>query len=95
VLTGTSGDDYLVGNGNADTFVFAPRFGNDVIKDFGATGWGHDAIQFSSNVFDSFASVLAHASQVGQDVVIAQGADTLTLKNVKLSSLNSHDFQFA
>jgi len=95
VLTGTSGDDYLVGNGNADTFVFAPRFGNDVIKDFGATGWGHDTIQFSSNVFDSFASVLAHASQVGQDVVIAQGADTLTLKNVKLSSLNSHDFQFA
>ena len=95
VLTGTSGDDYLVGNGNADTFVFAPRFGNDVIKDFGATGWGHDTIQFSSSVFDSFASVLAHASQVGQDVVIAQGADTLTLKNVKLSSLDSHDFQFA
>lgn len=95
VLTGTSGDDYLVGNGNDDTFVFAPRFGNDVIKDFDATGWHHDTIQFSSSVFDSFASVLAHASQVGQDVVIAQGADTLTLKNVKLSSLDSHDFHFA
>jgi hypothetical protein len=32
---------------------------------------------------------------VGQDVVIAQGGDTLTLKNVKLSSLDSHDFHFA
>lgn len=95
VLTGTSGDDYFVGNGSADTFVFAPRFGNDVIKDFGATGWGHDTIKFSSSVFDSFASVLAHASQVGRDVVIAQGADTLTLKNVSLSSLDSHDFHFA
>lgn len=95
VLTGTSGDDYLVGNGSSDTFKFAPRFGNDVIKDFDATGRGHDTIQFSSSVFDNFASVLSHASQVGQDVVIANGADTLTLKNVKLSSLDSHDFHFA
>ena len=67
----------------------------DVIKDFDATGRGHDKIAFSSSVFDSFASVLSHASQVGQDVVIAYGADTLTLKNVKLSSLDSSDFHFA
>jgi len=95
VLTGTSGDDYLFGNGSADTFVFSPNFGNDVIKDFNPIGRGHDTIQFSSNVFDSFASVLSHASQVGQDVVIASGQDTLTLKNVKLSSLSSNDFHFA
>ena len=53
-------------------------------------------VQFSTSVFDSFASVLAHAAQVGQDVVISADAnDLLTLKNTKLSALNSHDFHFA
>ncbi|WP_245331925.1 Ig-like domain-containing protein, partial [Bradyrhizobium sp. NAS80.1] len=94
-LAGTSGNDLFVGNGHSDTFVFAPNFGNDVIKDFAAAGRGHDTIQFSPNVFDSFASVLSHAQQVGQDVVISAGADTLTLKNTKVGALNSHDFHFA
>jgi Ca2+-binding RTX toxin-like protein len=94
-LVSTGGDDLLVGNGHSDTFVFAPNFGNDVIKDFNAWGSGHDTIQFSQSVFDSFATVLSHASQVGQDVVISAGADTLTLKNTKIGVLNSHDFHFS
>jgi Ca2+-binding RTX toxin-like protein len=85
-----------VGNGHPDTFVFAANFGNDVIKDFVAGGRGHDVVQFSNSVYDNFASVLAHAAQVGQDIVISAGAnDSLTLKNTKLSALNSHDFHFA
>jgi parallel beta-helix repeat protein len=91
----TSGNDVLVGTGHSDTFVFAPNFGNDVIQDFVARGAGHDTIQFSKSVFDTFASVLSHASQVGQDVVISAGADTLTLKNTKIGVLNSHDFHFS
>jgi hypothetical protein len=94
-LTSSSGNDFFVGNGSADTFVFAPNFGHDVIGDFVASGSRHDTIQFSKNVFDSFASVLSHASQVGQDVVISTTGDTLTLKNTKLDGLNSHDFHFA
>jgi large repetitive protein len=94
-LTSTTGDDVFVGNGHSDTFVFAPNFGNDVIKDFVAAGRGHDAIQFNHNVFDSFASVLSHAQQVGQDVVISSGADSLTLKNTKVGALNNHDFHFS
>jgi hypothetical protein len=95
-LTGTSGDDFFVGKGHSDTFVFAPNFGNDVIKDFNAIGRNHDIIQFSNNAaLDSFANVLAHASQVGQDVVISSGSDTLTLKGVKLTTLDSHDFHFS
>jgi hypothetical protein len=38
--------------------------------------------------------VLADASQVGADVVISAGSDTLTLKNTKLSALDTRDFQF-
>jgi hypothetical protein len=95
-LTSTAGNDYFVGNGHPDTFVFAANFGNDVIKDFVAGGRGHDVVQFSNSVYDNFASVLAHAAQVGQDIVISAGAnDSLTLKNTKLSALNSHDFHFA
>lgn len=94
-LKGTSGNDIFVGNGNADTFVFAANFGNDIIKDFGTYGRSHDVIQFSKSVFDNFASVLSHASQVDQDVVISTGSDTLTLKNTKLGALNSSDFHFA
>jgi parallel beta-helix repeat protein len=94
-LTSTSGNDLLVGKGHSDTFVFAPNFGNDVIKDFAASGRAHDTIQFSHNEFDSFASVLSHASQVGQDVVIKAGNDSLTLKNTKIGSLDNHDFHFA
>ncbi|HVX77216.1 MAG TPA: Ig-like domain-containing protein [Bradyrhizobium sp.] len=94
-LNSGSGDDFFVGNGHSDTFVFAPNFGNDVIKDFAAAGRAHDTIQFSHNVFDSFASVLSHAQQVGQDVVISAGSDTLTLKNTKIGALNNYDFHFS
>ena len=94
-ITGTTGDDVFVGNGGQDTFVFASNFGHDVIKDFVATGTtNHDVLQFSTTVFDSFASVLAHASQVGSDVVISSGSDTLTLKNTAVSSLDNRDFHF-
>jgi hypothetical protein len=94
-LVSTSGNDLLVGTGHSDTFVFAPNFGNDVIKGFVAGGAGHDTIQFSKSVFDSFASVLSHASQVGQDVVISAGVDTLTLKNTKVGALHGYDFHFS
>ena len=94
-LKGTSGDDLFTGNGGTDTFVFAANFGKDVIKDFAATGRSHDVIQFSKSVFDNFADVLAHATQVGQDVVIsADASDSVTLKNTKLSAISSNDFHF-
>jgi hypothetical protein len=94
-LKSTAGDDILSGHGGSDTFVFAAHFGRDVIKDFAATGPAHDVVQFSSSVFSDFASVLSHASQQGNDVVISAGADSLTLKWTKLGALNSHDFHFA
>jgi len=95
-LNSTTSNDLLVGSGGHDTFVFAPNFGQDVIKDFRAAGCGHDVVQFSKTVFDSFADVLAHATQNGHDVVIAAGAaDSLTMKNVKINALDKTDFHFA
>lgn len=94
-LTSTAGNDLFVGNGHPDTFIFAANFGHDVIKDFAASGRWHDSISFSKSVFSDFASVLNHATQVGQDVVIAHGNDSLTLKNTKIGGLNAYDFHFA
>ena len=97
-LTSTGGDNLFTGNGHPDTFVFAANFGKDTITDFNANSAssGHDVIQFSKSVFDSFADVLSHATQSGQNVVIADGAgNSLTLKNVNLSALDRSDFHFA
>jgi hypothetical protein len=96
-MTGTGGDDYMFSSTSQlnDTFVFASNFGHSTIQGFTTSGPGQDTIQFSKSVFDSFASVLAHASQVGHDVVIASGNDTLKLLNTKLGALSSHDFHFA
>jgi Bacterial Ig-like domain len=96
-FTATGGDDFLFSSSSNlnDTFVFASNFGHSTIEGFTVAGSGQDTIQFSKTVFDSFASVLSHATQAGQDVVISTGADTLTLKNIKLGALNSHDFHFA
>ena len=95
-LTSTSANDFFVGNGSADTFVFAANFGKDVIADFRSGGPTHDVVQFSASTFDSFASVLAHAAQSGQDVVIsADPSNSLTLKHTKLSDLHQSDFHFA
>jgi hypothetical protein len=45
---------------------------------------------------NSFASVRSHAVQSGSSVVISQdAANTLTLKNVMLGSLNAADFTFS
>ena len=86
------GNDLVTGRGGSDTFVFGPNLGKDVITDFQTTGLQHDILQFSQNTFSNFASVLAHAAQVGSDVVItADALDSVTLKNVNLSSIQNHD----
>jgi Ca2+-binding RTX toxin-like protein len=95
-LSAPSGNDLFTGNGGADTFAFAANFGHDTITDFQAKGGAHDIIQFSSADFNSFASMLADAAQIGANVLIHDaGTDILTLNNVKLSGLQSSDFHFA
>jgi hypothetical protein len=96
-LVSTSGNDLLMGQGGSDTFSFLANFANDVISDFAVSGTGHDVINFRGNaVLSTFASVRSHAVQSGSSVVISQDAsNTLTLKNVNLSSLNAADFLFS
>jgi VCBS repeat-containing protein len=98
-LNGGQGDDILMGGGGTDVFVFHPGDGKDIIRDFapGATGGSHDILQllgFGTGL-DSFGDVLAHAVQVGGNVVITTPVgDTITLEGVKVNELTASDVAF-
>lgn len=92
-LDGGAGDDTLVGGHGPDRFIFGDGFGHDVIVDFDPH---NDKMQISHNELGSYGDLMAHASQVGWNVVIGTdgGDDTITLWGVSLHDLKSSDFIF-
>ncbi len=96
VFDGRGGNDTYTGGLGNDVFVFRLNEGSDTITDFVAGG-AADAVQLAGfgAGFDSFAEVIAAATQVGADTIIDFGAgQTLTLQNVTLANLNAGDFIF-
>jgi len=68
-------------------------FGKDTITDFVTTGANHDVLQIDHSIFATNAAALAHATQVGSNVVIGyDAADTITLVGVNLHQLSANDF---
>jgi Ca2+-binding RTX toxin-like protein len=96
VLVGYFGNDTLTGGLGNDTFVFSPSFGKDIISDFSAGLGATDVMQFSlGTAFDTYAEVIAAATQVGADTLITISAnDTITLTNVLKSALVADDFLY-
>ena len=107
LLNGHNGDDLIIGGiGNDtlrgglhnDTFRFLPGHGADRIDDFGTGGaTGNDIIELKSYgaAFDTFAEVMAVATQQGANVYINfGGGDSILLLNVNIGNLNSADFLF-
>jgi len=91
-LIGGRGNVTLIGGDGNDNYLFGVGFGHDTVADF-HTG---DQIVFDDHVFANFAALLAsNPQQVGSNVVITAGGDTLTLQNVSLGSLQASDFLFA
>jgi len=92
VLNGMRGNDTLSGRGGADTFVFGSGFGHDRITDFAT----EDKIRFEDGLFADFADVMAHAAQVGNQVVIGYSAgNSVTISGYQLGNLAADDFLFA
>jgi Ca2+-binding RTX toxin-like protein len=78
--------DTLTGTNAANTFVFAPEFGQNTITNFNLH---NDTLELPKSEFADFAAVLADAHQNGTDTVIAHDAhDVITLHNVSLSELH-------
>ncbi|MHA3913525.1 hypothetical protein [Halovulum sp. GXIMD14793] len=88
----------MIGNFNADTFVFANGHGDDTIVDFDATN-NFEVIDLRgvtsiNNINDLLGSGGA-ATQDGSDVVIdTGGGNSITLTGVSLSDLDNNDFIF-
>jgi Ca2+-binding RTX toxin-like protein len=91
LFAGAGNDNFWGGSGN-DTFVFNATIGQDVINDFTT----EDVVEFRDGAFADWADLLGSASQSGADTVITvDAANSVTLKNVALSSLNESQFQFS
>jgi hypothetical protein len=90
VLLG-SGNDVVSDSGSSETFVFKASFGQDTLTGFDST----DHMQIDSAIFSDWAHLIGGAQQVGADTIItASPTDTITLKNVAVSSLSQGQFQF-
>jgi glucose/arabinose dehydrogenase len=94
LLDGGTGADFLNGGAGDDRFVYRLGYGADVIFGFVTGNGSEDRVKLGAfaNV-DSFADILALATQVDADTVINfGGGDTLTLRNTLRSSLSADDF---
>jgi Ca2+-binding RTX toxin-like protein len=93
-LDGGLGNDILRGGAGEDVFVFLTGGGKDRILDFDAVGDSHDRLDLRGlKAIASYADLINnHASQSGDNVIIAAGSDRITLEHVKLDSLDRADF---
>jgi GH24 family phage-related lysozyme (muramidase) len=96
-LGGGDGADLLFGGVGADVIVFGKAGDADEIRGFTAGSGVGDVIRLVGfgAAFDTFAEVLAAASDNGLDTTIdLGGGDSLILRNVLVSALSADDFLY-
>lgn len=96
-VAGGDGDDDLFGGAGADTFEFARTGDVDAVHDFAPGPAFDDRIRLLGfgAAFDTFAEVLAAATDNGVDTTISfGGGDFLILKGVLIGQLSADDFTF-
>ncbi|MEZ5919983.1 MAG: hypothetical protein R3C60_01395 [Parvularculaceae bacterium] len=97
VLQGWNGADTVTGGAGDDTFIFSLGDDHDTITDFVAGAATDDVINLQGfgTAFDTFAEVLAAASDNGADTTINfGGGDIITLQGVTVAQLDASDFTF-
>lgn len=105
-ISGLGGNDTLVGGADADTlsggagndtFEFAGGFGADRVADFVEGASVADVIRLVGlgAAFDSFAEVIAVATQSAGDVVFNfGGGNTITVLSATVAGFDPNDFSF-
>ncbi len=96
LLDGGTGADFLNGGAGDDRFIYRAGDGADLIFGFAAGAGSEDRIRLIMVPgVNTFADVLARATQVGTDTLIDfGGGNSITLRNVLRSSLSADDFIF-
>ena len=89
-LVGGEGNDTMSGGLAADRFVFAGRFGRDVIEDFGT---GADVIDLSGRDL-TFRTLETRAVHGGADTLIVIGQNRILLEGVQEEDLRAGMFVF-
>jgi hypothetical protein len=88
VLVGGHGDDVLIGGIGSDVFVFnAQDSGNDVV--IGLEDW--DLIRLEGFGYSNIGEVEQNLTQHGEDVVFADGNQTVTFLDTQISDLIFED----
>ena len=96
-LDGGASNDILFGNAGNDTFVFSKGSATDTIRDMAAGASVADVINLVGfgAAFDTFAEVMAAATDNGTDTTINFGnGDVLIIQNVTVAGFNANDFIF-
>ena len=92
-ITGSHGNDVLIGGPDNNTFVFTKPFGHDVIANFSV----NDKIRISHTIFANFEAVqdAAHVDAHHHVVITVDASDTITLNTVHhVSDLTASEFLF-
>ena len=88
----TTDDETLSGEAGADTFVFGPGHGNDVITNFAN---GEDRIDLRAFPIPGFADLTITSNDSGVTIdLTAFGGGTILLEGVSLDDLDTSDFMF-
>jgi VCBS repeat-containing protein len=94
-LTGRAGDDVLTGGAGGDRFVFAGKFGQDVVADFDTSQAGEVLNLQALDGLRGFADLVAHhLTEVDGDAVITLGRSQIVLDGVAMADLTAQDFLF-
>lgn len=95
ILNGGSGNDYLHGGNGADTFVFDPNFGRDVIAQFHDGGGTEDIIQLDRTIASDFEALLPLMTQIGTSVFITPDeTNSIEIQRTTLAQFGDDDFRF-
>ena len=94
-IRGEGGNDTLTGGAGRDSFVFAPGFGQDTIRDFVR---GEDILDFQAfalNVTDFASWRQTHIAASGADAIVTiEPGHSVTLTGVSATALQASDFLF-
>ena len=101
VISGGQGNDRMFGGSGQDRFDFASGDGSDVIYGFQTPRGGRrfsmpgDELRLSIDGIDSFADLMAHASQTRGGVLLDLGDDDqIFLAGTRLAALDEDQFTF-